>query len=254
MAQICVQLDGLPLAIELAAARLRLLSLTALHQKLEHQPGQKDEPGRLGLLTGGPRDAPPHQQSLRRAIESSYMLLGDDEQILFRKLGSFFGPFTFEAAEAVTGASLDSLETVLNQSLIRREPRGLARQDESVRFSMLASIREYAQESMVAHNELEGMSLKHAIYFMDMINATHPESAGPNEEIWANRMGTWLDDIRGALRWAIQSGKTEIALKTLSPLGPFWKHRRFVEGSRWLAKRSPGPPKCLTRYAQEHCK
>ena len=176
VAQICAQLDGLPLAIELAAARMRLLSLTALHAKLERQPGQASQPGQLGLLTGGPRDAPAHQQTLRRAIESSYTLLGEDEQKLFKRLGIFVGPFTFEAAEAVAGATLESLEAVLDQSLVRRQPSGVSEPEGDVRFSMLASIREYAQESLVAHGELEEMSLKHARYLLDLA-LSYPEGS-----------------------------------------------------------------------------
>ena len=234
VARICRQLDGLPLAIELAAAKTRLLSLTALQLRLEHQPGRMDLPGHLGLLTGGPRDAPAHQQSLSRAIESSYSLLGEEEQKLFRRLGIFVGTFTFEAVEKVAGATLESLEAVLNQSLVRRQQAGASDLAGEVRFSMLASIREYAQESLVANGELEEMSLKHARYLLDLVLATRKEAIGPNGPRWLDMINSWLDNIRSALRWAIKNGNAEIALSIAAALDSLWVHGRLVEGRRWF--------------------
>lgn len=234
VARICTQLDGLPLAIELAAARTRLLSLTTLNQKLGHQPGQVDQPGHLGLLTGGPRDAPSHQQSLRRAIVSSYTLLGEEEQKLFRGLGIFVGPFNFEAAEAVAEATLESLEAVLNQSLVRRQQSGVSGLEGEVRFSMLASIREYAQDMLVAHGELEEISLKHASYLLDLAVSTRKEATGPNEPRWHELINSWLDDIRSALRWAINSGSGEATLNLTGALQSFWTQGHMAEGRRWF--------------------
>ena len=131
VAAICIELDGLPLAIELAAAKTRLLSLPALLTRLTKRAGM------LSLLTGGARDAPAHQQTLRHSVESSYTLLGDDEQRLFRRLGIFAGPFDFEMAEEVAGATLDGLEAVLDQSLVRRQSPGRPRGDGSARRHMV---------------------------------------------------------------------------------------------------------------------
>ncbi len=234
VAQICAQLDGLPLAIELAAARMRLMSLSALYAKLERQPGQENQSGQLGLLTGGPRDAPTQHQALRRAIESSYSLLNSAEQKLFRRLGIFVGSFTYDAAEAVAGATLDSLETVLDQSLVRRQPPSERDLEGETRFSMLASIREYAQESMVANNELEEVSHKHARYLLNLIVTTKDQAEGSNEQSWAATTGAWLSDFRSAMRWAIKGGEGEIALGMAAELHMFWKYGRQAEGGRWV--------------------
>ena len=200
MAAICIELDGLPLAIELAAAKTRLLSLSALHARLTKRAGM------LTLLTGGARDAPAHQQTLRHSVESSYNLLGDAEQRLFRRLGIFAGPFDFEMAEEVAGATLDSLEAVLDQSLVRRHSAGLSvgpEIPEGIWFDMLASIREYALEQLEAEGELDALSLQHARYFLDLSHKARPHMIGPDHAFWTGRIVAAQAELRAAMAWGL---------------------------------------------------
>lgn len=249
VAQICAQLDGLPLAIELAAARTRLLSLAALHTRLERQleqdgqDGQDGQPGQLGLLTGGHRDAPTHQQTLRRAIESSYYLLPEHERRLFRRLGIFSGAFTLEAAKVVAGATLDGMDMLLDQSLIRREvvdesvselSEGESTYDGEMRFSMLASIREYGYETLNTHGETREVAFKHACYLLDLARSTKDQVTGPNEKRWAASMEAWLDDFRSAMRWTIGNGEFELALRLATELYVYWRRDHLAEGARWV--------------------
>lgn len=227
VAAICMRLDGLPLAIELAAARTRLLSLSGLLSRLERQ---------LVVLTGGPRDAPPHHRTLRDSLESSYRLLSADEQQLFRRLGIFAGPFTFEAAEQVAGATLDDLEAIVDQSLVRLHGRAAQESEEAeTRFTMLMSVREYAIEQLEAAGEFHDVALRHAGYFLDLALATEPETKGPNQKLWLDRIEAAYGDIRAALDWTLKNGQTEITLRLAGSVRYYWFIRGFrQEGRRWL--------------------
>jgi predicted ATPase/transcriptional regulator with XRE-family HTH domain len=238
VAAICARLDGLPLAIELAAARTRLLSLSGLLSRLERQ---------LSVLTGGPRDAPLHHRTLRDSLESSYRLMGPDQQRLFRRLGIFAGPFTFEAAEQVAGATLEDMETIMDQSLVRLqgtatpEAGGMSHGgDAEVRFTMLVPVREFAIEQLAEGDaskggEYDSMALKHACYFLDLVLATEPETKGPNQKLWLDRIEAAYGDIRAALDWTLKNGQTEITLRLAGAVRYFWFIRGFrQEGRRWL--------------------
>ncbi|MEO5952995.1 MAG: tetratricopeptide repeat protein [Chloroflexia bacterium] len=226
VAAICNQLDGIPLAIELAAAKIRLLSLPQLLARLEH---------RLSILTGGPRDAPMHQQTLRQSIESSYMLMNSDGQKLFRQLGIFLGPFTLEAAEEVTDTDIEGMEAILDQSLLRRQADGVMVGDGEALFSMLSSIREYAREKLDAQGETDSTALKHTRYYLKLVLAAEPELSTANQKLWVNRLAASYADIRAAFNWSLKNGEIALALHMAGTLWRYWYVTgEFSDGRRWL--------------------
>jgi len=225
---ICAQLDGLPLAIELAAARIKLLPPEALLARLDQ---------RLRLLTGGARDLPSRQQTLRGAIGWSYDLLSAAEQCLFTRLAVFAGGWTLEAAEAVCNAAddlgvdvLDGLSSLLDKSLIRQTGEGA-----TPRFSMLETIRAYALEQLEARGELEAIGDAHAAFFLALAEAAEPELRRAAQAAWLDRLEANHDNLRAALRWSLERGKAETALRLSATLGRFWFIRnKWSEGRRWL--------------------
>jgi predicted ATPase len=225
--EICRRLDGLPLAIELAAARTRLLPPDRLLARLELA---------LPLLTGGRRDAPARQQTLRATIEWSYDLLSADEQRLFACLGVFAGSFTLEAAEAVCGARLDDVESLLEQSLLRRWSSG--------RLGMLETIREYAAERIEELAEREPLRRRLLEYLLGLAQPGDREIEGlSGEEV--ERLDAERDNFRGALAWALATDPLR-CLELAIALGRFWVIRAYVEGYRWLtqalAEANAAPP------------
>jgi predicted ATPase/class 3 adenylate cyclase len=224
VAEICWRLDGLPLAIELAAARIRLLPPQAMLARLEQ---------RLPFLTGGALDAPQRQQTLRDTIAWSYDLLTPEEQQLFRQLSVFAGGITIEAAEAITSRSrsvdvLGGLERLVAQSLVRQESGAHG----EPRFLLLETIREYGGEQLVASGEDDAARRSHASYFLEV--AERSELTGANAQIWLERCETEHDNFRGALAWLI-GADTEMALRLARRLSDFWLTRgHFAEGRTWL--------------------
>lgn len=227
-AQVCARLEGLPLAIELVAARTRLIPMQDLVALLDRK---------LPLLEGGPRDVPPRQRTLRAAIEWSYNLLDREEQVLFTRLGTFAGGCSYPAAEAVCNATgdlridvLGGLESLLKKSLLRRELRG-----GEWRFVMLETIREYAHDELEVRGEASTLRRLHAEYFLTMAEATEPELAGMQQKAWLDRLEREHDNLRAALRWAIDSGSLLMAARLSGGLGRFWStHGHLNEGRQWL--------------------
>ena len=229
VAEICARLDGLPLAIELAAARVRLLPPPALLARL----GQ-----RLRLLTGGPRDLPARQQTLRGAIEWSHALLDPAGRALFRRLAVFSGGFSLDAAEAIcTGVSdavldvLDGVGALVDQSLLREvedvggEPR----------FAMLETIREYATEQLVVSGEAEAVRRRHAEYFAGLAEASERVIHSSQQARWLARFEADHNNLRAALGWVLDAGEVELGLRLGGALGNFWWiHWHIAEGARWL--------------------
>jgi predicted ATPase len=228
VAEICVRLDGLPLAIELAAARVRMLTPTALLSRLENS---------LSLLTGGARDRPPRQQTLRAAIDWSYELLEPDEQRLLRQLGVFNGGFSLEAAEAVChqGADgsaevLDQLEALGRASLVRP-----AEVDDEMRFEMLETVREFAAELLEQSGEADLVRTRHAEYFVTLAETAEPLLHGPQQRHWLERLGREQPNFRGALDWALRDGTSETGPRLAAALWWFWLIRGYTtEGRRWM--------------------
>jgi predicted ATPase/DNA-binding NarL/FixJ family response regulator len=223
VAEICLLLDGLPLAIELAAARIKLLTPEAMLALLREAP--------LQLLTSGARDLPARQQTLRGTIQWSYDLLNADEQHLFRWLSAFVGGCTFEAAKEICEqAALDNFDSLLNKSLIRQQEM-----DHSPRLSMLEIIREFGLEQLTHTRELESARRAHAIYYLTFAEDAERGLTGADQKIWLQRLEREQDNLRAALNWAIEHNEVEFAQRMAGALQPFWFRRgRWSEGRRWL--------------------
>jgi predicted ATPase/DNA-binding XRE family transcriptional regulator len=230
IAAICARLDGLPLAIELAAARVRLLPPTALLARLTR---------RLALLTTGAPDQPARHQTLRAAIGWSYGLLGAAEQRLFHLLGVFVGGAGLDAVEAVydavegeAGAALDGVVSLVDKSLVVRTETADAAEP---RVMMLETIREFALERLVASGEEAALRRAHAAYYLALAELTEPEVTGPHQRASLDRLETELDNLRAALAWALDAGDGETAMRFGGALWRFWEMRGYLsEGRRWL--------------------
>jgi len=215
VAELCARLEGLPLAIELAAARTKLLSPSTLLTRLTN---------RLALLTGGRRDAPQHQQTLRMTFDWSYDLLEPDAQQLFARLGVFSGGWTLGAAEEICDATLEELGTLVDESLVRRREE---------RFSMLEIVREYARERLGDDADLRR---RHLAYFVALAREAEPELTDGDQPTWFARIEDELHNIREALSFALETGDASAALQLVVGIRRFWQiHGHLAEGRDALA-------------------
>lgn len=233
VAEICARLDGLPLAIELAAAWIKLLTPQELLSKLEQ---------RLSLLTGGPRDLPTRQQTLRSTIAWSYNLLDAPAQALFRRLGVFIAGCTLDAVETICAEPLAAsaaqvsvlplLLSLIDQSLLRQEEQP----DGSVRFVMLQTLREFALECLIASAEEATYRQCHACYYLKLAEAAKPHLQDTEQEAWLERLETEHDNLRAALDWCGRApGAVEIGLRLVEVLWEFWLVRGYIsEGRSWI--------------------
>jgi predicted ATPase/class 3 adenylate cyclase len=232
VAEIVRRLDGLPLAIELAAARIRLLPPAALLERLER---------RLTLLTGGPQDAPARQRTLRDEINWSYDLLAADEQDLFRRLAAFVGGFTLAAAEAVAGrdGELDvfaGLASLVDSSLVRQ-----ADHDREPRFAMLETIREYGLEQLDAMRDAATVRRAHADFFLKLAEEAEQVLTGPEQVFWLDTLGAEHDNLRAALSTSVDGQDLDTARRLAGALYRFWRVRGHLsEGRAWLERLLPG--------------
>ena len=216
--ELCRALDNLPLAIELAAARVSVLTPAQILERLAQ---------RLDLLKGG-RDADPRQQTLRATIEWSFALLTADEQRLFARLAVFAGGATLEAAQAVVEADLDTLQSLVDKSLVRHG-------DE--RFWMLETIREFALERLEASGEADQLRRRHAEHFLGMAEEAEPHLPDPNATDWADRLERENDNLRSAIDWFDGSLAGEEALRLVGALDEFWCVKSlWPEGRRYLER------------------
>ena len=222
IAEICVKLDGLPLAIELAAARAKLLSPQALLARLEQ---------RFDLLTGGPRDMPERQQTLRATIDWSYALLGPDEQRFFARLAVFVGGCTLEAVEATCGGAgiLTGLGTLIDNSLLRQEEQT----DGEPRFTMLESIRAYALERLEASGEADEVRRRHAEHFGSLADRIEEDRRTKPDVDWL-ALEREHDNFRAALNWIAAHGEPEMFVQMTYGLSLFWEVRgHLAESRKW---------------------
>ncbi|NMO50094.1 LuxR family transcriptional regulator [Actinoplanes sp. TBRC 11911] len=227
VAEICRRLDGLPLAIELAAARTTMLGPAALLARLTR---------RLPMLTGGARDLPERLRTMRVSIAWSYDLLTPDEQALLRRLAVFAGGCSLPALEALAPGAADLAHVLLDQSLLRR-----AADTGEPRFTMLETIREYAAEALAAAGEEQPARRDHAVYFHRVAVAAEAGLRGPDQQRQRDALEAELDNLRTALAWTLRDGATRAdadrGLELVAALWYFWFQRGLVdEGRGWLAK------------------
>lgn len=223
IAQICRRLDGLPLAIEFAAARVDLIPVEAMASRLER---------RLGLPAAPSRDPSNRAKTIRDALEWSHELLDPEVQAAFRRLAVFSGSFDLDAAEWVIGPDvLDGLTTLADASLLAPATGRHA----NLRFSMLETVRAYALELLEESGELDAYFSRHADYLLNLVKQAESGLAGAEQVAWLDRLETEHDNVRLVLRWAIERRMGETALRLTGALGPFWAwHGHLVEGAGWL--------------------
>ncbi len=225
IAQICFRLDGIPLAIELAASRIKALSVDQISARLDD---------RFRLLTGGSRTSLPRQQTLRATIDWSYNLLTEPEQALLRHLTVFSGGWTLEAAESVCsqdGSGLDILDLLtqlVDKSLVNLKDS---------RYRILETTRQYAREKLLDSGEASALHDKHLNYFLNFVKDAEKELHGPNQPQWLKSLNAMHDNLHAALEWAVESRLTESALKLAQRLDRYWHMRSdFTEGRQWLER------------------
>ncbi len=231
VAEICYRLDGLPLAIELAAARSKLFAPDTLLTRLS---------SRLQVLTGGAQTLPARQQTIRATIDWSYHLLDQGERAVFARLGVFVGGCTLESAEVVCTPEgvlpmevVDGITSLLDKSLLRQVEGG----DDEPRFVMLETIREYALERLEESGETDILRQWHANYFLALTEAAEPHIIGTGQVVWLNRLEAEHDNLRSALEWCHVVSRAEVGLRLAGALWRFWRARGyFSEGRSWLAR------------------
>jgi predicted ATPase/class 3 adenylate cyclase len=227
VAEICLRLDGLPLAIELAAVRVNVLTPQAMLPRLDE---------RMALLTTGPRSLPERQRTLRGAIDWSYRLLEEPERRLFARLATFSGGGTLESIEAVCDSDLrvpvlDLLGSLVNNSLVRRTETAGG----ELRFQMLETIREYAIERLDAEPDGADVRGRHGRHFLALATRAEPHLVGEDQKEWLDRCEREHDNIRAALKWSIEAGEIRAGQEAAGALWRFWHQRgHLAEGRRKL--------------------
>lgn len=225
VAEICFRLEGMPLAIELAAARLKLFSPQALLARLD---------SRLQLLRGGPRDMPARHQTLRQAIAWSYDLLTPEEQAFFRRFAVFAGGCSFEAAEAICQSeelafdALDGLTALIDKSLLRQLETG----EGEPRFVMFETIREFALERLQASNDWQATRRRHAEFFLALAEKAEPELTGPQQALWFKTLEREHDNLRAVFACLAETAQADLALRLGAAIWRFWIVRGHIQEGR----------------------
>jgi len=228
IARICTRLAGIPLALELAAARVRVLTAAQILDRLDDS---------FRLLTGGSRVVPTRQQTLRGALDWSDALLTEGERTVFRRLAVFAGAFTLDAAEAVGAAAdlpladvLDLVTRLVDKSLVVRED------GEDGGYHLLEPVRQYAQQQLRAHGEGAATSARHATFYLALAEGATAALHGPEQVAWLGRLAREGGNLRAALRGMAERGEREATMRLATALVPFWEaHGHLTEGRRWLA-------------------
>jgi DNA-binding CsgD family transcriptional regulator len=224
---VCRRLDGIPLALELAATRVRLLSVEQIAARLDD---------RFRLLAGGSRTAPPRQRTLRATLDWSFALLEDSERRLFNRLSIFAGGWTLKAAEAICTADgiepgdvLDLLSRLVDQSLVVADHRG-----SQVRYRLLETMRQYAAEKLADSGESTSIGRRHRDWFLAQAESSPLHLFDPQHVAW---LAEELDNLRTALRWSIERTEVEVGLRLATAMSAFWHQRgAYAEGRAWLAE------------------
>jgi predicted ATPase/DNA-binding SARP family transcriptional activator len=222
VAEICRRLDGLPLAIELAAARTALLGVEDLNERLAEA---------LDVLGPGPRDAPARQQTLRATIDWSHRLLNAPEREAFARFAVFGGGATTDAAEAVTGADLNALQGLVDkQLLLRRDGPG-----PDARLLMLETVREYARERLEADRSVQEIHRRHCEHYLALAERAEPQWYTHGDAEWTSKLAGEVDNFRAALDWSIRHGDPATGLRLAGLLNRFWVIRNLLgEGMEWI--------------------
>jgi predicted ATPase/class 3 adenylate cyclase len=228
VAQICHRLDGIPLALELAAAKVRALSVEQISKRLDD---------RFRLLTGGSRTALERHQTLRATLDWSYNLLSEREQVLFRRLSSFINGWTLEAAEFVCSDEriqsddvFELLEQLVNKSLVVAQDW-----QHETRYRVLETMRQYANEKLIEAGESETLRDRHLEYFLSLAETAEPHLIRPEQLEWLDRLEAEHENMRAALEWSLGYERPEYALRLTAALGRFWDmHCYWMEGTKWL--------------------
>jgi predicted ATPase/class 3 adenylate cyclase len=229
VAQVCARLDGIPLALELAAARVDSLGVEGLAARLDD---------RFRLLTGGPRTVLPRQRTLRAALDWSYDLLTASEQLLLDRLSVFAGGWSLAAAEAICAGEevehwevIDLLASLVNKSLLQT-----AGAEGELRYGLLETVRQYGQERLAASGALARLRDRHLTWSLALAEEAVPHLQGAADQgVWMDRLETEYDNLRAALRWARERGAAEEGLRLAGALGYFWSLRGYLgEGRGWL--------------------
>ena len=242
VAEIARRLDGLPLALELAASRVRLLTPEAMLDRLDRA---------LPLLAGGPRDVPARQRTLRGAIEWSYDLLPANMASLFRRLSVFAGGFGIDAVDAVCRPAelsvdaLEGLDVLLDNALIRKATGILS----ALRFDTLQTIREFGRERLAQEEAEAGVQRRHAEHFLALAERAAPELRGPRSERYLDLLELEHDNLRAALTWALEEDEGAIALRLVGALWRFWHLRGHLTGGRRWASQALVLPSAARRSA-----
>ncbi|MEO6695198.1 MAG: tetratricopeptide repeat protein [Ignavibacteria bacterium] len=228
LAQICYQLDGIPLAIELAAVRTKVLSLENICKKLSD---------RFRLLTGGKRTALPRQQTLRALIDWSYDLLSDKEKILWRRLSVFAGAWTLDAAEEVCSDENLDQEEILDLVNNLTEKSIVLFSGTNDNYKMLETIRQYGDEKLKESGETKSFYTKHLSYYLNLCEGAIPELSGTNAKKWFNKFEEFYPNIQTGLNWSVENNLKEEGLRLAFSMGKFWELRgHFTEGRNWFDK------------------
>jgi predicted ATPase/class 3 adenylate cyclase len=235
---ICDRLDRLPLAVELAAARVKLLPPRKLLSLLEQ---------RLPVLSAGALDRPERQRTLRATIEWSYGLLNDVERAAFARLGIFAHGCTLAAAEAVAGADLDTLFSLVDKSLVRQEEGP----EQEPRFALLETIHEYALERLAASGEHDEVARTHAEFFLRFAVDAGPALIGSEQGLWLERVGAEHDNLRAVLDWSLRTGELETGLRVAGGLRRHWELFAPIEMRAWLDHALPRAAAGTTRGLAE---
>ena len=228
VAQVCAGLEGIPLAIELAAARIGMLSVEQISERLEHS---------LKVLTGGERTADHRHQTLRAALDWSYELLNEPEQVLFRRLSAFAGGLTLEAAESVGAGGgieeedvLEILSHLVDKSLVVAEENW----ERGARYRLLEPVRQYAREKLRVSGEAEAIGRQHAEFFLALAEEAEPELSKPQQAKWLDRLEAEHDNLRAALSWALER-EIDLGPRMAGALCRFWHTRGYLsEGRMYL--------------------
>jgi len=229
VAEICLRLEGIPLAIELAAARVSTLSIEQISERLTDS---------LKLLTGGSKTQMAKQRTLRGTLDWSHELLSEEEKELFERLSVFAGGWTLEAAEAVgKGEGVEESEVLDALSGLVEKSLAMARGNDQgrVRYRLLEPIRQYARAKLEGSNESEAVLRRHATYLLALAEEAEPRLRGPEDREWLERLEEEHDNMRAALSWALEREEVELALRLAGVLGTFWQaHGHWSDGRKWL--------------------